>query len=34
VQHRGGLSGFIKVLDAQTLAFADFAGIHQYITTL
>jgi predicted pyridoxine 5'-phosphate oxidase superfamily flavin-nucleotide-binding protein len=33
VQHRGGRAGFIKVLDPQTLAFADFAGNGQYITT-
>ena len=33
VQHRGGPPGFIHVLDDQTLAFADFAGNRQYITT-
>ncbi len=33
VQHRGGPRGFLKVLDPQTLAFADFAGNRQYITT-
>ena len=32
VQHRGGPRGFIQVLDANTLAFADFAGNRQYIT--
>jgi uncharacterized protein len=32
IQHRGGPKGFIKVLDARTLAFADFAGNRQYIT--
>jgi predicted pyridoxine 5'-phosphate oxidase superfamily flavin-nucleotide-binding protein len=32
VQHRGGPSGFIKVLDDQTLGFADFRGNRQYIT--
>ena len=32
IQHRGGPKGFIKVLDSQTLAFADFAGNRQYIT--
>jgi predicted pyridoxine 5'-phosphate oxidase superfamily flavin-nucleotide-binding protein len=32
VQHRGGPRGFLKVLDGQTLAFADFAGNKQYIT--
>jgi len=33
VQHRGGPRGFIKVLSPRTLAFADFAGNRQYITT-
>ncbi len=33
VQHRGGPRGFVKVLDPQTLAFADFTGNRQYITT-
>jgi len=33
VQHRGGPAGFIKVLDEHTLAFADFTGNRQYITT-
>ena len=33
VQHRGGPRGFIKVLDTKTLAFADFTGNRQYITT-
>lgn len=33
VQHRGGPPGFIHVLDTKTLAFADFAGNRQYITT-
>ena len=32
VQHRGGRPGFLKVLDAKTLAFADYAGNKQYIT--
>ena len=31
VQHRGGPPGFLRVLDEQTLAFADFAGNRQYI---
>ena len=31
-QHRGGAPGFLKVLDEQTLAFADFRGNRQYIT--
>ncbi len=33
VQHRGGPPGFIHVLDEHTLAFADFVGNRQYITT-
>ena len=33
IQHRGGPKGFLKVLDEQTLAFADFAGNTQYIST-
>ena len=32
IQHRGGPRGFIRVLDDQTLGFADFAGNRQYIT--
>ena len=32
VQHRGGPPGFLKVIDARTLAFADFTGNRQYIT--
>jgi predicted pyridoxine 5'-phosphate oxidase superfamily flavin-nucleotide-binding protein len=32
IQHRGGPKGFLKVLDDQTLAFADFAGNRQYIS--
>jgi predicted pyridoxine 5'-phosphate oxidase superfamily flavin-nucleotide-binding protein len=32
VQHRGGPRGFVHVLDARTLAFADFAGNRQYIS--
>jgi uncharacterized protein len=32
IQYRGGPPGFLKVLDARTLAFADFGGNHQYIT--
>jgi len=32
VQHRGGPRGFLKVLDEQTLAFADFAGNRQLIS--
>jgi predicted pyridoxine 5'-phosphate oxidase superfamily flavin-nucleotide-binding protein len=33
IQHRGGPAGFLKVLDERTLAFADFIGNKQYITT-
>jgi predicted pyridoxine 5'-phosphate oxidase superfamily flavin-nucleotide-binding protein len=33
MQHRGGPPGFLKLLDDRTLAFADFAGNKQYITT-
>jgi hypothetical protein len=33
IQHRGGPKGFLRVLDPRTLAFADFAGNRQYITT-
>lgn len=32
VQHRGGAKGFLKVLDDQTLAFADLVGNSQYIS--
>lgn len=32
VQHRGGPPGFLKVLDATTLAFADFRGNRQYLS--
>jgi predicted pyridoxine 5'-phosphate oxidase superfamily flavin-nucleotide-binding protein len=32
VQHRGGPKGFLKVLDRNTLAFADYSGNRQYIT--
>jgi uncharacterized protein len=33
VQHRGGPQGFLKVLDDRTLAFADYRGNRQYIST-
>jgi hypothetical protein len=33
VQHRGGPPGFLHVIDETTLAFADFAGNRQYIST-
>src|SRR5260370_13597512 len=32
IQHRGGPKGFIKVIDARTLGFADYRGNKQYIT--
>ena len=32
IQHRGGPKGFLKVLDDQTLGFADFRGNRQYIS--
>lgn len=33
IQHRGGPKGFLRVIDDRTLAFADFVGNRQYITT-
>jgi hypothetical protein len=33
IQHRGGPAGFLRVLDEHTLAFVDFAGNKQYITS-
>ena len=33
VQHRGGPKGFLKILDDQTIAFADYRGSKQYIST-
>ncbi len=32
VQFRGGPKGFLKVLDARTLAYADFRGNMQYVS--
>jgi uncharacterized protein len=32
IQHRGGPKGFVKILDKNTLAFADYSGNRQYIT--
>jgi predicted pyridoxine 5'-phosphate oxidase superfamily flavin-nucleotide-binding protein len=32
IQHRGGPNGFVKILDKNTLAFADYSGNRQYIT--
>jgi len=33
VQHRGGPKGFLKVLDSSTLAFADYRGNRQLLST-
>ncbi len=33
IQHRGGPKGFLKVIDERTLAFADFAGNRQFLST-
>ncbi len=33
MQHRGGPPGFLHVLDEHTLAFADFTGNRQFIST-
>jgi predicted pyridoxine 5'-phosphate oxidase superfamily flavin-nucleotide-binding protein len=32
IQHRGGPPGFLRVLDGETLAFADYRGNRQYIS--
>ena len=32
IQYRGGPKGFVKVIDPNTLAFADYAGNRQYIS--
>ena len=32
IQHRGGPKGFLKVVDEETLGFADYSGNRQYIT--
>ena len=32
IQHRGGPKGFVKVIDKNTIAFADYSGNRQYIT--
>jgi ferredoxin-NADP reductase/predicted pyridoxine 5'-phosphate oxidase superfamily flavin-nucleotide-binding protein len=32
VQHRGGPTGFLRVLDERTLGFADFRGNRQYVS--
>ncbi len=33
IQHRGGPAGFVKFVDDRTLAFADYRGNRQYIST-
>ena len=33
LQHRGGPPGFLRVLDAHTLAFADYKGNRQMLST-
>ena len=33
IQHRGGPKGFLKVIDDHTIAFDDFRGNKQYIST-
>lgn len=33
IQHRGGPPGFLKMLDAHTLAFADYGGNRQMLST-
>lgn len=33
IQHRGGKAGFLKVLNDRTLAFPDYGGNRQYIST-
>lgn len=32
IQHRGGPKGFLKVLDDEHIAFADYSGNRQYIS--
>lgn len=32
IQHRGGPTGFLKILNPRTLAFADYSGNKQYIS--
>ena len=33
IQHRGGPKGFLKVVDKNTIAFADYSGNRQFIST-
>jgi predicted pyridoxine 5'-phosphate oxidase superfamily flavin-nucleotide-binding protein len=32
IQHRGGPKGFVKILDKNTIAFADYSGNRQYLS--
>lgn len=32
VQHRGGPTGFVRILDERTIGFADFRGNRQYVS--
>ena len=32
IQHRGGPIGFVRILDEQTIGFADFRGNRQYVS--
>ena len=32
IQHRGGPKGFVKIVDKNTIAFADYSGNRQYVT--
>ncbi|NQZ83580.1 MAG: 2Fe-2S iron-sulfur cluster binding domain-containing protein [Colwellia sp.] len=32
VQHRGGPQGFLRIIDATTIGFADFTGNRQYVS--
>jgi len=32
LQHRGGPLGFLRIVDAQTIGFADFSGNRQYLS--
>src|SRR5689334_8678934 len=33
IQHRGGAPGFLQVVDSRTLAFADYKGNRQMLST-
>ncbi|HWK66287.1 MAG TPA: pyridoxamine 5'-phosphate oxidase family protein [Rhizobiaceae bacterium] len=32
IQHRGGPTGFVRILDERTIGFADFRGNRQYVS--